>query len=69
MISTGGGRPPVWSRNRRELFYQAQDYRIMVTTYSAKGDSFAADKPRPWWWIRDRKQRLDRKARFTSRFC
>jgi hypothetical protein len=48
LISTGGGRHPVWSRNGRELFYQAQDYRIMVATYSANGDSFAADKPRPW---------------------
>jgi Tol biopolymer transport system component len=48
LISTGGGRHPVWSRNGRELFYQAQDFRIMVATYSAKGDSFAADKPRPW---------------------
>jgi Tol biopolymer transport system component len=49
LISTGGGgRHPVWSRNGRELFYQAGDFRIMVTTYSAKGDSFAADKPRPW---------------------
>jgi Tol biopolymer transport system component len=48
LISTGGGRHPVWSRNGRELFYQAQDNRIMVVTYTAKGDSFAADKPRPW---------------------
>jgi Tol biopolymer transport system component/predicted Ser/Thr protein kinase len=48
LISTGGGRHPIWSRNGRELFYQAPDYRIMVATYTAKGDSFAADKPRPW---------------------
>ncbi|MSV34782.1 MAG: serine/threonine-protein kinase [Bryobacterales bacterium] len=48
LISTGGGRHPIWSRNGRELFYQAQDFRIMVVTYSAKGDSFAADKARPW---------------------
>lgn len=48
LISTSGGRHPVWSRNGRELFYQAPDYRIMVATYSAKGDSFAPDKPRPW---------------------
>ena len=48
LISTGGGRHPVWSRNGRELFYQAPDYRIMVATYSAKGDSFATDKARAW---------------------
>jgi Tol biopolymer transport system component len=41
LISTGGGNHPVWSRNGRELFYQGPDYRIMVATYSAKGDSFA----------------------------
>jgi serine/threonine-protein kinase len=48
LISNGGGRHPVWSRNGRELFYQANDYRIMVATYTSKGDSFSADKPRPW---------------------
>jgi Tol biopolymer transport system component len=49
-ISTGGGHYPVWSRNSRELFYETitPDNRIMVSTYTAKGDSFAADKPRPW---------------------
>ncbi len=47
-ISTGGGRYPIWSRNGRELFYYAPDTRIMVTTYTPKADSFAADKPRPW---------------------
>ena len=48
LISNGGGKHPVWSRNGRELFYQAPDNRIMVATYTAKGDSFSADKPRPW---------------------
>jgi Tol biopolymer transport system component len=49
-ISTGGGFHPIWSRNGRELFYEAlnPDNRIMVSTYSAKGDSFAAEKPRLW---------------------
>jgi serine/threonine-protein kinase len=49
-ISTGGGHYPVWSRNSRELFYETRtpDNRIMVSTYTVKGDSFAADKPRPW---------------------
>jgi hypothetical protein len=47
-ISVGGGAHPMWSRNGRELFYEATDNRIMVTTYTARADSFAADKPRPW---------------------
>jgi Tol biopolymer transport system component len=47
-ISTGGGGHPIWSRDGRELFYQAPDTRIMVTTYTARADSFAADKPRLW---------------------
>ena len=47
-ISTGGGARPMWSRDGRELFYEALDQRIMVAAYIAKGDSFAADKPRRW---------------------
>jgi len=44
----GNGRFPIWSRNGKELFYVAFDNRIMVTSYSAKGDSFAPDKSRVW---------------------
>lgn len=47
-ISTGGGRFPIWSRDGRELFYGGLDNRIMAAAYTAKGDSFAAGKPRPW---------------------
>ncbi len=47
-ISTGGGKYPIWSRNGRELFYESVDNRIMVSTYIANGDSFAADRPRLW---------------------
>ena len=47
-ISTGGGFHPIWSRDGRELFYESLDNRIMVAPYTAKGDSFAADKPRLW---------------------
>ena len=47
-ISTGGGRYPIWSRNGRELFYENPDSRIMVVTYTAKADSFAAGKPSSW---------------------
>jgi serine/threonine-protein kinase len=48
LISTGGGQFPIWSRAGRELFYESLDNRIMTVSYSAKGDSFDAEKPRPW---------------------
>ena len=51
-ISTGGGFLPIWSRNGRELFFETSDQRIMVTGYTASGDSFAAGKPRLWSEVR-----------------
>jgi len=42
---SAGGRSPIWSRTGRELFYVALDNRIMMVSYTANGDSFAADKP------------------------
>jgi serine/threonine-protein kinase len=55
-ISAGGGRYGLWSRNGRELFYANTDDRIMVTEYTAKGDSFNYTKPRVWsdkqlYWV------------------
>jgi len=47
-ISNNGGAYPMWSRKGHELFFEALDNRIMVVSYSAKGDSFVADKPRVW---------------------
>ena len=39
----------MWSRNGRELFFETlNDDRIMMATYTVKGDSFVADKPRLW---------------------
>ena len=46
-ISNSGGIYPMWSRNGHELFFETAD-RIMVAQYTAKGDSFAADKPLMW---------------------
>lgn len=43
-----GGKFPVWSRNRRELFYVNSDNRIMVARYTAKEHSFVPEKPRLW---------------------
>jgi hypothetical protein len=47
-ISKGGGSIPLWSRDGRELLFQARDQRVMAIDYSVKGDSFAAGKPRVW---------------------
>jgi serine/threonine-protein kinase len=47
-ISTAGGAYPMWSRSRRELFFESLDNRIMVAGYTVQGDSFVADKPRLW---------------------
>jgi serine/threonine-protein kinase len=48
LISTDGGSFPVWSRARNELVYATLDQRIMVASYTARADSFVADKPRLW---------------------
>ena len=47
-ISNAGGVYPMWSRNGQELFFRADDNRIMVATYAAKADSFVSGKPRVW---------------------
>jgi len=46
-ISNSGGIAPVWSRNGSELLYYAGD-QIMTVSYSVRGDTFLADKPRAW---------------------
>jgi Tol biopolymer transport system component len=48
-VSTHTGTMPVWSRNGKELFYRTfEDPRIMVVTYSIKGDRFVPDPARVW---------------------
>ena len=48
-ISDGGGSHPVWSHNGRELFFRSGDNRIMVATYTVKGDSIVLPaQPRAW---------------------
>lgn len=47
-MSSAGGSYPVWSPNARELFFRTGDNQIMVANYTANGDSFAPEKPRPW---------------------
>ena len=46
-ISNNGGRNPIWSRDGHELLYQAGDQEMAVS-YSAKGGTFAPEKPRVW---------------------
>jgi serine/threonine-protein kinase len=38
----------MWSRTGHELFFETLDQHIMAATYTVKGDSFVADKPRVW---------------------
>ncbi len=44
LVSTDGGTEPLWSRNGRELFYQAGDRLMGVTV--APGATFTAGTPR-----------------------
>jgi Tol biopolymer transport system component len=46
-ISNNGGSTPRWSSNGRDLLYQSRD-QIMAVSYTVKGDSFLAIKPRVW---------------------
>ena len=48
-ISSGGGMYALWAGNRRELFYQTGDHRIMVLDYKVEGDSFLPGKPHAWY--------------------
>jgi Tol biopolymer transport system component len=47
-VSSTGGSMPRWSANGRELFYLADDRRIMVAVYSRLGETFRSEKPRVW---------------------
>jgi eukaryotic-like serine/threonine-protein kinase len=42
------GRQPVWSRASRELLFRSEDNQIMLAPYTVIGDSFVAEKVRPW---------------------
>jgi len=48
-VSSDGGSSPIFSRNAKELFFfDVPVDRIMMASYSINGDSFVAEKPRPW---------------------
>jgi serine/threonine-protein kinase len=38
----------VWAKNGHELFYEAEDDRIMVVDYTVSGESFVPGQPRLW---------------------
>jgi Tol biopolymer transport system component len=46
-ISTNGGQAPLWSHDRRSLFFTSDD-RVMMAEYTSSGASFTAGKPRLW---------------------
>ena len=46
-VSNTGGTAPRWSRTGHELVYQSQD-QLMTVSYSMKGETFVAEKPRVW---------------------
>ncbi len=48
-ISSGGGAMPIFARDGKDLyFYDVPADRIMVASYTAKGDAFVSEKPRLW---------------------
>jgi serine/threonine protein kinase/Tol biopolymer transport system component len=46
-VSNNGGSMPHWSRTGHELIYQLGN-QIMAASYTVKGDTFVADRPRVW---------------------
>jgi Tol biopolymer transport system component len=46
-ISNSGGTYPMWSAGR-DLFFETLEGRVMAAAYTVTGDSFVADKVRPW---------------------
>jgi Tol biopolymer transport system component/predicted Ser/Thr protein kinase len=48
-VSSNGGTSPIFSRNGKDIFFfDVPGDRIMVASYSVRGDSFVVEKPRVW---------------------
>ena len=47
-VSISGGRIPIWSRSRNELFYLSADSHLMVVSYTVDGHTFRAAPPQKW---------------------
>jgi len=48
-VSTLGGLIPIWSPNRKELFYRTPDGKVMVAQYRVHSDIFSVEKPQLWF--------------------
>ena len=46
-VSNNGAGGPQWSRSGHELVYRSGN-QVMAVSYSVKGDTFVAEKPRVW---------------------
>ena len=44
-VSSSGGKMPVWSHDRKSLFFASLDSRIMVARYAAVGNTFQNGSP------------------------
>lgn len=49
VISTSTGRLAQWSSDRRTLFYETMDLRIMRVRYRVEGGVFKTDPPEEWF--------------------
>jgi serine/threonine-protein kinase len=48
-VSPDGNGYPMWSRNRKDLFFlQYRASQLMAVSYKSRGDSFVTDEPRVW---------------------
>jgi len=47
-VSSHGGRIPAWSKGTSELFYETNDHRLMVASYSVQDGVFNAEPARVW---------------------
>jgi hypothetical protein len=47
-VSKGGGKVPRWSPKGDQLFFTANDQRIIVSGYHVKDGLFQAGSPKPW---------------------
>ncbi|MFN7932565.1 MAG: protein kinase [Bryobacteraceae bacterium] len=47
-VSTSNGAVPRWSPKANELFFENNEGRMMVLSYSVEKDAFVPGKPEPW---------------------
>jgi serine/threonine-protein kinase len=47
VVSTNGGQQPRWTRDGKELFFEAGDGKLNVVAVSASEHSFSAQPPQP----------------------